>query len=251
MHRQSRQKALARQRRKNGRKSKHIVPIWDVAPSYKGGRTILRDGYVHEFLPEHPAHNGWGFVSQHRLVAEDTLGRLLAKGEVVHHMDENRSNNAPENLQVMHFADHLRHHSAGRLARNRSALTEEMVVAALDGRSLKNAARLLHVDTQTLRNRFPELVRPRQRTSPTKIDNPRDIDRILEAAPDNNISAHELAAELHMSPGTILNICRRRNVVWVPKRRDGKPRPLYRGKPTRSWLALHESTPALGSTSTG
>ena len=36
----------------------------------------------------------------HRVVAEQMLGRPLRKGEVVHHIDENKRNNSPENLMV-------------------------------------------------------------------------------------------------------------------------------------------------------
>lgn len=36
----------------------------------------------------------------HRVVAELMLGRPLARGEVVHHIDGNKRNNNPENLMV-------------------------------------------------------------------------------------------------------------------------------------------------------
>jgi len=58
-------------------------------------------------------HRGWrafqrkgstypkdGARHRHRLVAERWLGRLLAPGEVVHHLDEDRQNASPENLAV-------------------------------------------------------------------------------------------------------------------------------------------------------
>jgi len=49
---------------------------------------------------------------EHRIVAEQMLGRPLKRGEIVHHIDGNRHNNAPDNLQVMSQADHLRLHHA-------------------------------------------------------------------------------------------------------------------------------------------
>jgi hypothetical protein len=39
-------------------------------------------------------------MREHRLVMERVLGRYLLATEVVHHLDGNRGNNAPENLGV-------------------------------------------------------------------------------------------------------------------------------------------------------
>ena len=47
---------------------------------------------------------------QHRVVAEKMLGRKLKKGEIVHHIDMNKKNNNPKNLQVMTQAEHCRLH---------------------------------------------------------------------------------------------------------------------------------------------
>ena len=49
---------------------------------------------------------------EHRVIAEQKIGRPLVRGEIVHHIDGNKHNNAPDNLQVMTQADHLRHHHA-------------------------------------------------------------------------------------------------------------------------------------------
>jgi hypothetical protein len=48
---------------------------------------------------------------EHRVVAEQMLNRPLRKGEVVHHIDGNKRNNAPENLLVLSSqAEHARLH---------------------------------------------------------------------------------------------------------------------------------------------
>ena len=51
----------------------------------------------------------------HRIVAEQKLGRPLRKGEVVHHEDENRRNNHPDNIFVFKSqAEHAKYHADKR-----------------------------------------------------------------------------------------------------------------------------------------
>ena len=48
---------------------------------------------------------------EHRLVAEQMLGRELLPGEVVHHIDGDKRNNAPNNLMVFPSqSDHVKWH---------------------------------------------------------------------------------------------------------------------------------------------
>lgn len=54
-------------------------------------------------------------VHTHRLVAEKMLGRKLRKGEVVHHIDENKRNNSPENLMVFkNQSEHAEWHARNK-----------------------------------------------------------------------------------------------------------------------------------------
>ena len=47
---------------------------------------------------------------QHRVIAEQIIGRKLKKGEIVHHKDHNKKNNHPSNLEVMTQSEHARGH---------------------------------------------------------------------------------------------------------------------------------------------
>jgi hypothetical protein len=73
------------------------------------------NGYRLIYLPDHPSAmtslNWTGYVYEHIAVAESFLGRRLAKDEVVHHLDLNRSNNRTENLLVLLRSQHVKLHT--------------------------------------------------------------------------------------------------------------------------------------------
>lgn len=84
-------------------------------PSWNGGRTIDKSGYVLVRVPNHPHANHGGYVREHRLVMEQVLGRYLDPEEVVHHRNSDRSDNRPENLELFESnASHLAHELKGQ-----------------------------------------------------------------------------------------------------------------------------------------
>lgn len=84
---------------------------------YKGEeihRFKKRDGYIYlrgdkvRFSPNYTTSG----IQEHVYVMEQHLGRFLQKGEVVHHKDGDKTNNAIENLQLCSSVkDHLSEHS--------------------------------------------------------------------------------------------------------------------------------------------
>ena len=67
--------------------------------------------YKRIFMPNHPTSMADGWIKEHRYVAEIKLGRLLKQEEVVHHIDEDKFNNSPDNLIVFKTnADHSAFH---------------------------------------------------------------------------------------------------------------------------------------------
>ena len=52
----------------------------------------------------------------HRLVMESMLGRELRSDEIVHHINHNRADNRPENLELVTRAQHLLLHFPELLA---------------------------------------------------------------------------------------------------------------------------------------
>lgn len=71
-----------------------------TARSWRGG-VFEKDGYVHVYNPEHPRADKRGYVLEHILVWEETNGRPLPDGWVIHHLNGIKNDNRPSNLVAM------------------------------------------------------------------------------------------------------------------------------------------------------
>lgn len=73
-------------------------------PHWTGGRSIDDRGYVRISVDG-------GYRYEHRMVMERILGRELDYNETVHHINGDKQDNRPENLEVLSRAEHAGHHS--------------------------------------------------------------------------------------------------------------------------------------------
>lgn len=87
-------------------------------PNYGEGRRVRADGYIDLWIPGHALARSDGYVMEHRVVLYDA-GLTVPDGFEVHHIDEDRQNNALDNLAVLTAAAHHRlHHPPGTVVRN-------------------------------------------------------------------------------------------------------------------------------------
>lgn len=225
-----------------------ILERLDEFPSYRGGNTCLYGGYVWEFCPGHRLQNKWGWVGQHRLVAEDKIGRQLRQsrdptvGEHVHHLDGCRTNNDPANLEVLTKSQHHSHEAKKYFAETYGArLTHEAATNALVGRTIREAAAALGVTHMTLRRRCPDAVAPRKRRAPSNPSAPANLAALRACAADPQIGLRHAEIALRMGTRTILKACALHDIPWVRKSKAGMLHRTYRGQPTQRALALRAS----------
>ena len=76
-----------------------------------GGKRFDENGYILVNQKNHPRANSSGYVYEHRLVMEKKIGRYLTRDEVVHHINEIKDDNRPENLMLFSsVAEHQSFH---------------------------------------------------------------------------------------------------------------------------------------------
>ncbi|MDD5551197.1 MAG: NUMOD3 domain-containing DNA-binding protein [Candidatus Omnitrophica bacterium] len=85
-------------------------------PCWKGGKYKDGDGYIYIYKPEHPFATKNGYILEHRLIMEKAIGRYLTQKEVVHHKNEDTSDNYLENLLLFaNNSEHIKYHNLLKL----------------------------------------------------------------------------------------------------------------------------------------
>lgn len=92
-------------------------PQWgkrgELSPNWKGGQTTGIHGRIVIYVGfDHPMADNGGYCLRYRLVMSEMMGRYLLPGEVVHHINEDPTNDKEENLMLFpNNGKHTKHHA--------------------------------------------------------------------------------------------------------------------------------------------
>lgn len=116
---------LAKKEYMKGKKNHQYGLKGSKNSSWKSDKKVTNYGYIKVRCLEHPFKDCDGFVFEHRLIAEKYLlnnensieingKKYLKPNYTVHHKDENKINNKPENLEIMTKERHSKIHALKR-----------------------------------------------------------------------------------------------------------------------------------------
>ena len=107
--------------------NRSLARRYEKGANWKGGRKKNKAGYILVLDHEHPSSHVSGYILEHVMIAEKMIGRRLKHNEIVHHKNGVKTDNRPENLEVMDRGQHtILHH----LGNKRSIETTKKISAS-------------------------------------------------------------------------------------------------------------------------
>lgn len=91
------------------------IKIYQSSHDWKHERYVTSKGYVVIYKPDHPRANKNGRVLEHIVVWEQHNNKSVPKGYIIHHINENKSDNRIGNLQLMTAKEHRIYHNKKRV----------------------------------------------------------------------------------------------------------------------------------------
>lgn len=153
--------------------------------------------YKYVYMPSHPRAMSNGCIYEHILVAEQKLGRHLKDGECVHHIDENKRNNDPNNLMVFDStSSHSGFHNGNKLIKLKdgtySALKERSNICPICGKHKSIGSKICS-----------------ECFYKNKIEHIPQKDELLNYLINNNANKSRVAKIYNVSQTTIRHWCKR------------------------------------------
>ncbi len=87
------------------------------------------NGYIIECVRGHPLFPGKVWVGQHRRVMAEKLKRSLQSNEIVHHKDDNKTNNSIKNLILTTRINHPKLHTGHKRSEETKTNMKKSAVA--------------------------------------------------------------------------------------------------------------------------